>query len=107
MLSIQMHYGESVSRRVVPLALGGLISASNLRPPILDILSKDGHDNDVAVALNSIFAMGLVGAETNDARLAQMLRLPLQRARLPLHSPSSSRTRTHGQRNPFGKPILL
>ncbi|KAF7372642.1 26S proteasome regulatory subunit RPN1 [Mycena venus] len=32
------------------------------------------QDNDLAVALNAIFAMGLVGAGTNNARLAQMLR---------------------------------
>jgi 26S proteasome regulatory subunit N1 len=41
---------------------------------ILDTLSKYSHDNDLAVALNAIFAMGLVGAGTNNARLAQMLR---------------------------------
>ncbi|KAJ8584448.1 hypothetical protein M405DRAFT_826798, partial [Rhizopogon salebrosus TDB-379] len=32
------------------------------------------HDNDLAVALNAIFAMGLAGAGTNNAQLAQMLR---------------------------------
>jgi 26S proteasome regulatory subunit N1 len=40
----------------------------------MDTLSKYSHDNDLAVALNAIFAMGLVGAGTNNARLAQMLR---------------------------------
>ena len=42
--------------------------------PILDTLSKYSHDSDLAVALNAIFAMGLVRAGTNNARLAQMLR---------------------------------
>ena len=69
----QMHYGDPVIRKSVPLALG-LVSASNPQLPILDILSKYSHDNDLAVALNAIFAMGLVGAGTNNARLAQMLR---------------------------------
>jgi 26S proteasome regulatory subunit N1 len=68
-----MHYGEPVIRKAVPLALG-LVSASNPKLPILDTLSKYSHDNDLQVALNAIFAMGLVGAGTNNARLAQMLR---------------------------------
>ena len=68
-----MHYGEPIIRKAVPLALG-LISASNPQLPILDTLSRYSHDNDLAVALNAIFAMGLVGAGTNNARLAQMLR---------------------------------
>lgn len=73
MYDLQMHYGEPVVRKSVPLALG-LVSASNPALPILDTLSKYSHDNDLAVALNAIFAMGLVGAGTNNARLAQMLR---------------------------------
>ncbi|KAG5635729.1 hypothetical protein H0H81_010267 [Sphagnurus paluster] len=68
-----MHYGEPVIRKAVPLAIG-LVSTSNPQLPILDTLSKYSHDNDLAVALNAIFAMGLVGAGTNNARLAQMLR---------------------------------
>lgn len=68
-----MHYGEPVIRKSVPLALG-LISASNPQLPILDTLSKYSHDSDLAVAFNAILAMGLVGAGTNNARLAQMLR---------------------------------
>ncbi|KAJ7839597.1 armadillo-type protein [Mycena olivaceomarginata] len=68
-----MHYGEPVIRKSVPLAIG-LVSVSNPQLPILDTLSKYSHDNDLAVALNAIFAMGLVGAGTNNARLAQMLR---------------------------------
>ena len=73
MLLLQMHYGEATIRKTVPLALG-LLSASSPQLPILDTLSKYSHDNDLAVALNAIFAMGLVGAGTNNARLAQMLR---------------------------------
>ncbi|KAF9239262.1 26S proteasome regulatory complex non-ATPase subcomplex Rpn1 subunit [Melanogaster broomeanus] len=68
-----MHYGDPVIRKSVPLAMG-LISASNPQLPVLDTLSKYSHDNDLQVALNAIFAMGLVGAGTNNARLAQMLR---------------------------------
>jgi 26S proteasome regulatory subunit N1 len=68
-----MHYGEPIIRKAVPLALG-LVSASNPKVPILETLSKYSHDNDLQVALNAIFAMGLVGAGTNNAKLAQMLR---------------------------------
>nr|XP_019047227.1 26S proteasome regulatory subunit N1 [Kwoniella bestiolae CBS 10118]OCF26157.1 26S proteasome regulatory subunit N1 [Kwoniella bestiolae CBS 10118] len=68
-----MTYGDPVIRKSVPLALG-LISASNPQLSILDTLSKYSHDSDLDVAINAIFAMGLVGAGTNNARLAQMLR---------------------------------
>jgi len=68
-----MHYGEPVIRRAVPLALG-LLCTSNPLLPVLDTLSKYSHDNDSDVAISAIFAMGLVGAGTNNARLAQMLR---------------------------------
>lgn len=37
-------------------------------------MSKFSHDSDSEVAHNAIFAMGLVGAGTNNARLASMLR---------------------------------
>jgi len=68
-----LRYGEPVIRRVVPLALS-LISASNPRLQVLDVLSKFSHDGDAEVAHNSILAMGIVGAGTNNARLATMLR---------------------------------
>jgi len=68
-----MHYGEPIIRRAVPLALG-LLSTSNPQLPLLDTLSKYSHDSDLDVAANAIFAMGLIGAGTNNARLAQMLR---------------------------------
>ncbi|TMW46881.1 hypothetical protein DOY81_008045 [Sarcophaga bullata] len=68
-----LRYCEPCIRRAVPLALG-LISASNPKLNILDTLSKFSHDSDAEVAHNAIFAMGLVGAGTNNARLAAMLR---------------------------------
>lgn len=68
-----MHYGEANIRRAVPLAMG-LISPSNPQMKIYDTLSRYSHDNDNDVAINAIFAMGLLGAGTNNARLAQLLR---------------------------------
>lgn len=70
---LKMFYGDPIIRKAVPLALG-LLSASNPQLGILDTLSKYSHDNDLEVAMNAIFAMGLIGAGTNNARLAQMLR---------------------------------
>jgi 26S proteasome regulatory subunit N1 len=68
-----LHYGEPVIKRAVPLALA-LLSVSNPKINILDTLSKFSHDSDPEVSYNSIFAMGIVGAGTNNARLAAMLR---------------------------------
>ncbi|KAJ5558492.1 Armadillo-like helical [Penicillium sp. DV-2018c] len=68
-----MHYGSSNIRRAVPLAMG-LISPSNPQMKVYDTLSRYSHDNDNEVAINAIFAMGLCGAGTNNARLAQLLR---------------------------------
>ncbi|EXJ84393.1 26S proteasome regulatory subunit rpn-1 [Capronia epimyces CBS 606.96] len=68
-----MHYGDANIRKAVPLAMG-LISPSNPQMKIYDTLSRYSHDNDNDVAINAIFAMGLVGAGTNNARLAQLLR---------------------------------
>ncbi|SNX83793.1 probable RPN1 - 26S proteasome regulatory subunit [Melanopsichium pennsylvanicum] len=72
-LSHLMHYGEPTIRKTVPLALA-LLHPSNPSMPVLDTLSKYSHDSDLDVAINAILAMGLVGAGSNNARLAQMLR---------------------------------
>ncbi|XP_064476631.1 26S proteasome non-ATPase regulatory subunit 2-like [Ornithodoros turicata] len=68
-----LRYGEPVIKRSVPLALA-LISVSNPRLNILETLSKFSHDSDHEVAHNAIFGLGVVGAGTNNARLAAMLR---------------------------------
>ncbi|PUU73527.1 armadillo-type protein [Tuber borchii] len=68
-----MHYGDGIIRKTVPLAMG-LLSASNPQIKVYDTLSRYSHDNDIDVAVSAIFAMGLVGAGTNNARLAQLLR---------------------------------
>ncbi|XP_041365311.1 26S proteasome non-ATPase regulatory subunit 2-like [Gigantopelta aegis] len=68
-----LRYGEPGIKRAVPLALG-LISVSNPKLQILDTLSKFSHDSDPEVAHNAILSMGIVGAGTNNARQAAMLR---------------------------------
>merc|ERR1719285_381786 len=68
-LSHLMRYSEPIIRRAVPLALA-LVSISNPQMTILDTLSKFSHDADAEVAHNAIFGLGLLGAGTNNARLA-------------------------------------
>ncbi|SCU88043.1 LADA_0E07822g1_1 [Lachancea dasiensis] len=68
-----MHYGNEHIRKTVPLAIG-LLSVSDPQVKIFDTLSRFSHDADLDVSMNSIFAMGLTGAGTNNARLAQLLR---------------------------------
>jgi len=66
-------YGELTLRRAVPLALG-LLHISNPKVTIIDTLSKLSHDADQDVAMGAIFAMGIIGAGTNNARLGGLLR---------------------------------
>ncbi|XP_049809091.1 26S proteasome non-ATPase regulatory subunit 2-like [Schistocerca nitens] len=66
-------YGELAVRRAVPLAIA-LSSISNPQLALIEMLNKFSHDSDPEVAQNAIFSMGLVGAGSNNARLATMLR---------------------------------
>lgn len=69
----------------MPLAMA-LSSLSNADPATVDVLNKYSHDHDTEVALNAIIALGLVGAGTNNARLATMLRhLAAYYAKSPSH----------------------
>jgi len=68
-----LQYGEPVIRRAVPLALG-LVSISNARITVMDTLSKLSHDSDSEVAMNATFALGLIGAGTNNSRIGGLLR---------------------------------
>lgn len=68
-----LQYCEVVPRRAIPLALG-LISISNPQVAVVETLSKLSHDHDEEVSQNACLALGLVGAGTNNSRIAQMLR---------------------------------
>jgi len=68
-----LQYGEPVIRRSVPLALG-LLSISHPRSNVMDTLSKLSHDSDEEVALGAIFSLGLIGAGSNNSRVANLLR---------------------------------
>ena len=68
-----MYYGREEVRKAVPLAMG-ILFASHPTTTVMETLSKYSHDHDKAVAVNAILAMGVMGAGTNHAKLAQMLR---------------------------------
>jgi 26S proteasome regulatory subunit N1 len=68
-----LQYGEPIIRRTVPLALG-LLKISNPEVQIMDLLNKLAYDADKNVSKSAIFALGLIGAGTNNSRLAGNLR---------------------------------
>lgn len=68
-----LQYGEPIIKRTVPLAIG-LLRVSNPEVQTMDLLTKLSYDTDVAVSMSSIIALGLIGAGTNNSRLAGNLR---------------------------------
>jgi len=66
-------YGEPMIKRTVPLAMG-LLRVSNPDVATMDLLTKLSYEQDAEVAMSSIFALGLIGAGTNNSKLAQNLR---------------------------------
>ena len=57
----------------MPLALA-LLNVSSPDMGVMDTLSRLSHDTDAEVAANAVLALGFIGAGTNNARLAGMLR---------------------------------
>eukprot|EP01125_Pyxidicula_operculata_P009198 TRINITY_DN3049_c0_g1_i2.p1 TRINITY_DN3049_c0_g1~~TRINITY_DN3049_c0_g1_i2.p1 ORF type:complete len:820 (-),score=188.81 TRINITY_DN3049_c0_g1_i2:106-2532(-) len=68
-----LQYGEVNVRRAVPLALG-ILSLCDPDISIMDTLSKLSHDHDPETAMGAIFALGLIGAGSNNSRIAGLLR---------------------------------
>eukprot|EP00186_Timspurckia_oligopyrenoides_P002188 CAMPEP_0182445844 /NCGR_PEP_ID=MMETSP1172-20130603/3818_1 /TAXON_ID=708627 /ORGANISM="Timspurckia oligopyrenoides, Strain CCMP3278" /LENGTH=977 /DNA_ID=CAMNT_0024641673 /DNA_START=30 /DNA_END=2960 /DNA_ORIENTATION=- len=68
-----LQYGAPPVRRAVPLAYG-LLSVSNPQIIIMEALSKLTHDADAEVVQSAILALGLIGAGTNNSRVAGLLR---------------------------------
>ena len=68
-----LQYGEPTIKKIVPLAIG-LLRISNPEVGIMDLLTKLSYDSDVNVSMSAIFALGLIGAGTNNSRLAGNLR---------------------------------
>jgi 26S proteasome regulatory subunit N1 len=68
-----LQYGDPAVRRAVPLALA-LLHASDPDAAATDALSRLSHDTDGEVAASAALALGVLGAGTNHARLAGILR---------------------------------
>ncbi|KCV72142.1 hypothetical protein H696_01546 [Fonticula alba] len=69
-----MQYGSPDARRAVPLAIS-LIHASDPRDiAVIESLSRYSHDDDLSVGYAATFSLGMIGAGTNNARIAQILR---------------------------------
>eukprot|EP00357_Protocruzia_adherens_P000401 CAMPEP_0114986264 /NCGR_PEP_ID=MMETSP0216-20121206/8329_1 /TAXON_ID=223996 /ORGANISM="Protocruzia adherens, Strain Boccale" /LENGTH=896 /DNA_ID=CAMNT_0002348679 /DNA_START=38 /DNA_END=2728 /DNA_ORIENTATION=+ len=68
-----LQYGEENVKMAVPLALA-LMYVSNPQVTVIDFISKLCHDPSNHISQTSIFAMGIIGAGTNNARLAGLLR---------------------------------
>eukprot|EP01083_Nonionella_stella_P080636 221681_1 len=68
-----LQYGDVGVRRAVPLALS-LLYVSNPNMVIMETLSKLTHDHDEQVSQNAVLGLGLIGAGTNNSRIAKMLR---------------------------------
>eukprot|EP00887_Chlorella_sp_A99_P000106 scaffold16.g106.t1 len=64
---------EHLLQRGVPLALA-LLNVSNPEMTVMDTLSRLSHDTDGEVAAAAVLALGIIGAGTNNARLAGLLR---------------------------------
>ncbi|GBG33622.1 26S proteasome non-ATPase regulatory subunit 2 [Hondaea fermentalgiana] len=68
-----LQYGDLAVRRAVPLAMA-LCHISDPEYALIDVLSKLTHDADVPTAMSAIISLGLLGAGTNNSRIAQLLR---------------------------------
>ena len=77
-----LHYGEPTVRRAVPLALA-LLRTSYPDYGIVDQMSRLTHDADTQVSLNAIIGLGILGAGTNNSRIAGLLRQLAEHAREP------------------------
>lgn len=68
-----LHFGKSEKKRIVPLALA-VLSISNPKISVMDLLFKLAYDTDSEIAERSIICLGLVGAGTNNSRMADIFR---------------------------------
>jgi len=69
-----LQYGDLAVRRAVPLAIA-LAHVSHPDFSVVDVLSRLTHDADMDTAMNATLGLGLVGAGTNNSRIAGLLRL--------------------------------
>ena len=68
-----LQYGGPSAKKGVPLALA-ILNVSNPDVAVIDTLGRLAHDTDDQVVMSALVALGIVGAGTNNARLAGLLR---------------------------------
>jgi len=68
-----LQYCELNVKRAIPIALA-LMSISNPKIQIVELLSKLAHDEDAEMSRRAIFALGIVGAGTNNSKVSQILK---------------------------------
>lgn len=68
-----LHFSKTEKKKVVPLALA-VLSLSNAKINVMDLLSKLSYDTDTQISHRAIICLGLVGAGTNNSRLADIFR---------------------------------
>ena len=68
-----LQYCDVNVKRAVPLALA-LLNISNPKIGVMDLLTKLSHDQDEELSYRAILGLGFLGAGTNNARLAGILR---------------------------------
>jgi len=73
MIDHVIQYGNVSLKRAIPLGIA-LLFVSNAKQQAIDLLSKLSHDADADVAMGAVLGMGLVGAGTNNSKIAALLR---------------------------------
>jgi len=68
-----LHFSKTEKKKVVPIALA-VLSLSNAKINVMDLLSKLSYDTDNEISYRAIICLGLVGAGTNNSRLADIFR---------------------------------
>lgn len=68
-----LQFGDKGARKAVPIAYA-LLRVSDPDVALLDTMGRLTHDSDSEVAHNAILSLGIMGAGTNHARIATMLR---------------------------------
>ncbi|KAH0476784.1 MAG: hypothetical protein KVP17_004520 [Porospora cf. gigantea B] len=68
-----LQFGDRNVKQAISLALA-VKSISHPQPLVVDLLTKMSHDTDGDVALHAIISLGLVGAGSNNSKIAQTLR---------------------------------
>ena len=68
-----LHFATPETKKIIPLAIA-VLSLSNPKINVMDTLQKLAYDTDTDLACKAIFALGLIGAGTNNSRLADIFR---------------------------------